>query len=521
MNLTGDPWVPVAFASGESRLVSLVDAFNRGEEISDLVATPPQRVALTRLLVCIAQAALDGPTDEADWHSCRNRIAPASVAYLEDNKKCFELFGDRAFLQAPNIAPTDNATLDKLGFGLAAGNNAVLFDHEASSNGRAQSAVWSALALVTYQCFSPGGTIGSSTWSRVTTSRNSEHAPCVEGSMLHTIVRGESLLATVHMNLLTKEVARRAGNPDWGKPVWEQMPTAPGDPIIVELTTSYLGRLVPVSRGIKLHAGSTKTTLVNACSYPKLPHREPAATVVRRGKDEKLAYLGVDLSKHPWRELASVLSSSHSLLEGGAWILGHLAPGQGHVDLWTGGLAANKGKVLDVAEWNFNLPLSLWGEPPLNKYRQGVQLADSGSASLRAAVGEYFKDLALSEFSRTDQRSREQRKKILTKAAALYWRTLDSSYGVLVDTANDPTRDLTGAWYGIVRGAMERAYERACARQSARQIRAYAKGYQRLRLRKPGRQDTGLHKETRGVRSVEWTMERRNRKTRSSGSSIN
>ncbi len=85
MNLTGDPWVPVVFMSGESRLVSLRDAFRSGEEILDLAATPPQRVALTRLLVCTAQAALDGPNDEADWRSCRNRIASAAVAYLEDN----------------------------------------------------------------------------------------------------------------------------------------------------------------------------------------------------------------------------------------------------------------------------------------------------------------------------------------------------------------------------------------------------------------------------------------------------
>jgi len=491
MNLTDDPWVPVVFGSGKS-LVSLKDAFRRGEEILDFVATPPQRIALTRLLVCIAQAALDGPNDETEWRSCYDRIAPAAIAYLEGKQDCFELFGDRAFLQVPNLSSTDNATLDRLDFGLAAGNNATLFDHGATPDGRSQSPVWSALALVTYQCFSPGGMIGSSNWQKVATSRSSEHAPCLEGSMLHTIMRGESLLATVHMNLLTKEIVRRAAVGGWGKPAWEQMPAGPKDPRIADITTTYLGRLVPVSRGIKLTAGGTKATLVNGCSYPKLPYREPGATVVRRGKEERLVYLGIDLSKHPWRDLGSVLACSHSLLEGGAWVLGHLAPGAGHVDLWTGGLAANQGKVLDMAEWNFHLPLSIIGEAPLNKYCQGVQLAESASASLRAAVREYFQDLAVGEFKRADARSREQSRRILAKAAALYWRTLDSSYGVLVNAANDPTRSLVGEWYGIVRAAMERAYERACARQGIRQLSAYAKGAQRLRLRKPGRRDASL-----------------------------
>ncbi len=492
MNLTGDPWVPVVFANGDYEMVSLVDAFRRGQEILDLVATPPQRVALTRLLVCIAQAALDGPEDEADWERCRDRIATAAVTYLAKQSASFGLYGDPGFLQVPNLTSTDNATLDKLGFGLAAGNNAILFDHEATLNGRAQSPAWSALALVTYQCFSPGGTIGSSKWHGVQTSRMSEHAPCVEGSMLYTIVRAESLLATVHLNLLTKEIVGRAANTSWGKPVWELMPTSPEDAVIAELTTSYLGRLVPVSRGIKLNAGSTKATLVNGCRYPKLPYREPSATVIRRGKDQKLAYLRVDLSKHPWRELGSLLAYAQATGEGGARALGHLVPGNGSVDIWTGGLAANKGKVLDLAEWSFHLPLSLIGETELNKYRQGIQLTDSGGVKLRTAIRAYSQDLAVSEFNRTDPRSREHSGKILGKASASYWRTLDSQYGVLIAAANDPTRDLADEWYGIVRDAMERAYERACARQNARQLRAYAKGSQLLKLRKPRRRDLSL-----------------------------
>jgi CRISPR system Cascade subunit CasA len=388
-------------------------------------------------------------------------------------------------LQVPNLTPNQSATLDRLGFGLAAGNNATLFDHAATPDGRPQSPSWSALALLTFQCFSPGGLIGSTNWLDVPTSRSSEHAPCLEGSMLHTIVRGKSLLATVHLNLLTKDLIRSAPNLIWGKPVWERMPQGPDDPLIAETTSTYLGRLAPIPRAIKLHNEDTTITLANGCSYPKLPHREPAATVIRRGRNEELAYLGIDLSKHPWRELGSLLAFSRSCLDGGAWVLGHLRGSDGEVDLWTGGLAANKAKVLDVAEWTFHLPLTLVGESALNKYREGVELANRASRSLQAAITAYSEDLALSEFKRNDRRSLEQRSRILAKAGTCYWRSLDSCYGVLVETAIEPARPLAAEWYGTVRAAMTEAYESSCPRQNARQFRAYAKGDQKLRLRKP------------------------------------
>ncbi len=490
MNLSGDPWVPVVFSDGQSRLVSLGEAFEQGEEILDLVATPPERIALTRLLVCIAQAALDGPQDEQDWRSCRKHVAPAALAYLSDYKECFELYEEGGFLQVPNLTPSPSATLDRLGFGLAAGNNATLFDHAAAPDGRPQSPPWSALALLTFQCFSPGGLIGSTTWRGLPTSRSSEHAPCLEGSMLHTIVRGGSLLATIHLNLLTREMIRSALDLTWGEPVWERMPQGPNDPLIAETTTSYLGRLVPIPRAVKLDEGSTKVTLANGCSYPKLPQREPAATVIRRGRDEELAYLGIDLAKRPWRELGSLLAYSHSSLDGGAWVLGHLGGSDGEVDLWTGGLAAKQGKVLDVAEGTFHLPLALVGESALNKYREGVELANRASRSLQAAITTYFEDLAVSEFKRNDRPSREQRWRILNKAGASYWRNLDSCYGVLVEAATEPASPLAAEWYGTVRAAMTQAYETSCPHQTARQLRAYAKGDQKLGLRKPGQDAT-------------------------------
>src|SRR6185437_13584587 len=94
MNLAEEPWIPVLFADGSPGCVSLRAAFSRSSHIADLAVRPHERIALMRLLVCIAQAALDGPADRSDWLSCRERIADAADAYLSEWRHAFELFGD-------------------------------------------------------------------------------------------------------------------------------------------------------------------------------------------------------------------------------------------------------------------------------------------------------------------------------------------------------------------------------------------------------------------------------------------
>src|SRR5438034_7772326 len=56
MNLTTDSWIPIVCKDGQPGRVSLCEAFERGEEIRDLALRPHERIALMRLLICIAQA---------------------------------------------------------------------------------------------------------------------------------------------------------------------------------------------------------------------------------------------------------------------------------------------------------------------------------------------------------------------------------------------------------------------------------------------------------------------------------
>ena len=104
MNLTTEAWVPAVLRDGRPVTLSLCEAFERGHEIQDLAVRPHERIALMRLLICVAQAALDGPADHDEWESCGPRIAPAALDYLKRWKHAFELLGNgQRFLQVTEL----------------------------------------------------------------------------------------------------------------------------------------------------------------------------------------------------------------------------------------------------------------------------------------------------------------------------------------------------------------------------------------------------------------------------------
>ncbi len=159
MNLTVDPWIPAVRGDGTRALFSLQELFAEAHELRDLAVKPHERIALMRLLLCITQAALDGPDDEAAWENCEPLIQLRVRDYLEQWSSAFELFGEGPrFLQLPNVqagkASDEGNSATKLDLALATGNNSTLFDNCAEQN-RAVATARTALNLLTFQCFSP------------------------------------------------------------------------------------------------------------------------------------------------------------------------------------------------------------------------------------------------------------------------------------------------------------------------------------------------------------------------------
>lgn len=484
MNLATDPWIPVVWNDGRAGMVSLRDAFEQGEKIQDLAVRPHERIALMRLLICVAQAALDGPKDRADWQACRPRIAPAAAAYLNKWQHAFELFGDgQRFLQVNNLNPAGRAgddeegggNVSKLDLALATGNNTTLFDNSGGTD-RSFEPAHLALMLLSYQCFSPGGRIGVAKWNGKPTPGNgsSDHAPCLAGSMLHTLIRGNSLIESVHHNLLTKQTLNLLGT-SWGQPVWESFPTSPD----AVPTKTYLGRLVPVTRAIRLLEEDARVILANAAKYPPYPEwREPSATIKVREKNgvPERYVLGAALDRAPWRELAALTVRRVGRdTNGGPLALQNLPEDQAF-DLWVGGLVADKAKLLDTVESVFHLPARMLTEPGQRIYENGVQHASDMEYRLRRAISTYHKELG-NNLDRSELR--EQRQRIQSKATAQFWTDIERAVPRLLDVVASPSNwPSDGGWADTAWGkavwiALTRALDAACAHATPRQLRAF------------------------------------------------
>jgi len=291
MNLANDPWIPIVWSDGKLGSVSLSDAFEHGDEIRDLAVRPHERIALMRLLICVAQVALDGPVDSENWKTCRSNIPAATAEYLAGWRKAFELFGDgQRFLQIsglkkPMMAGEEeeagNST-SKLDLALASGNNSTLFDN-AGGAPREFAPASLATMLLTFQCFSPGGRIGVALWEGEQTpgKGSSNHSPCLAGGMLHTLIRGNTLLDALHRNLLNKaQVKQLYGDGHWGRAVWELMPQhLADDEAIQNATSTYLGRLIPLSRAIYFTDDCRSSILANGLDYPSYEGREFPASL--------------------------------------------------------------------------------------------------------------------------------------------------------------------------------------------------------------------------------------------------
>jgi len=496
VNLTTDRWIPIIWNGGKADKVSLLDAFVQGDNIRDLAVRPHERISLMRLLICIGQAALDGPKDRDDWRTSRARLPQSAADYLAKWKHAFELLGDgQRFLQVANVTPAreskepgdDASSPSKLDFSLATGNNSTVFDNAGGSE-RVFPPDALALMLLTFQGFSPGGTIGDVKWNGVSMGRSSNHAPCVVKAMLHAYLKRPCLADTLHANILPQDHVGMLGRP-WGKPVWEGMPTGPASSdALANATNSYLGRLVPISRTARLSADGRSLILGEAIRYSP-EWREVAATVVvrdRNGTPERTV-LSASLAKSVWREVHSiaVLATAANQMLGGPLALWSLGKNEG-TDVWCGALAVNKGKLLDTVESVLHIPGAMFGDPGHRRYQRGVQQAELWGRKINRAVSTYHRelhdDLDKPEFRRRGNLVRQ-------KAASHYWTAIEQQVPLLSALVEDPAPLYSeagavnwgnAAWGKSLARAAREAYELACPHGTPRQLKGYSFGLSAL-----------------------------------------
>ncbi len=468
MNLANDPWIPAVRQDGTRELFSLQQLFANAHELRDLAVKPHERIALMRLLVCITQAALDGPADEEAWEQCEPLIQPRVRTYLETWRDAFELFGEgRRFIQIkPGVVASatpvmEHEAVTRLNLSMASGDsNSTLFDNSASDE-REFTVSELALSLVTYQCYSP--LLGRGYKGR---------SPCADSSMLHTFLIGQSLLRTLRFNILTKVIIADNYPRGFGRPIWEISISGKSSQEVQQLLTqSYLGRLVPMARSIWLETLSYMT-LSNALIYDGFKdagYREASATVI--ATKTNLVLLSANSDYAIWRQLPAITVKRRA---GADMLSGPLALGHDHsskdVALWIGALITDQAKIEDVVEAYYDLPSQLFTDFGRAAYEHGVKYAEENEASLTQAVKTYATLLKIA-------------KPAYDRARQHFWTRIEQNLSSLFDVARrltPPDQLESSDWGRAVRAAALDAYEQSCPRQTPRQIQAFALGLRRL-----------------------------------------
>jgi CRISPR system Cascade subunit CasA len=504
-NLVDEPWLPVTLAEEFPRRadrgllprVGLREAFEHGDNIVDLRCYGHERIALIRLLICIAQRALDGPSDENGWKSSRHRLRPQVVAYLEQNKGCFNLFGDGPrFLQKKNNRKATTFSTQKFRF--IDESTSTLFDAQVEP-GCKLSAADLTVGLVTFQSFAAGGRVEGA----------AESLPgglCREGSALHGFLLGDSLLESVWLNLVPKDQVVESKAMVFGDTSWHGERDA---------AKSYLYRLAPTARHLWLAEDGTSVEGRGGrtfLTFEKHEVRELTAAVRtvrktgRSGASEAEALVsataGGGVPKAAWRELHALALLRSARRRGGPLALQHCQSLQASrsrkiLRLWCGALiGGGKGRaaaVGDVVESIFRLPIEfledadavLAEDPrirpgPNQTYRKGVEYAEIWAGRLQDAVYAYHARLADADRGKT----------VKNHAALWYWTVLGQRaervllHDVAVNSRNywssTDSWMAKSPWGEEVGHAARETFELSCPHATPRQLRAYAAGLEEL-----------------------------------------
>ncbi len=499
-NLIEEPWIPVIDKGRLSLRQIFSAADNRG-----LGGNPLQKLAMTKLLLAIAQAASTPEDDEALENLETTELARNCLDYLDKWHDRFWLYGEKPFLQMPAInglieqrkchelkeakkesdrrIAEENALPKSLGMGfypdVPSENNTILSQYQVP---KVLSDADKALFVVSLMNFALGGKRVEKNlddplmlgYSGKTPSAKS--APSLGNFVgyLHSILVGETLIDTLFLNLLSYQQIK--GNAYWtmglGTAPWEEMPSGVECPTAKKLKSSYMATLISMSRFVLLHGDGIY--YVEGLHYPshKDGWREPSMAVNADGATIKIKW--IDPNKRPWRELVSLLAFMGTAALSGyecqfiKYGYNRFRQRYNKIGVWSGGLRVswNAGdqsvkQENDFVESLVFLDTTILGELWYNQLKIEMDALDKLSKTVFASTYGFFKAQNMSDTSLADQ------------ASTLYWQLCERRFQELVDACEPPyaTKKLRNAF---AQSAIN-AYDTYCPKESARQIDAWAK----------------------------------------------
>ncbi|WP_349343551.1 type I-E CRISPR-associated protein Cse1/CasA [Marinobacter sp. MMG032] len=480
-NLVDEPWIPVADVGN----VSLRQVFEN-TKLRMLGGTPVQKVAVTKLLLAIAQAAAT-PDNEDGWRSLgSDGLAKRCCDYLDRWYDRFYLYGDQPFLQMPEVSraavQSFGATLPEI----STGNTTVLSQSQVD---RELTDSEKAVLIVSLMGFALAG---KKTDNKVTLTpgyrgklnNNNKPSSSKPGpslgfmGFLHSLLLGSTLHETLWLNMLTHAQVQQTNMfPEGvGTAPWEAMPEGEDCATARALAQSLQGRLVPLCRFCLL----TDSGLHYSEGVPHPGYKEgvvdPTVAINYSGKEPKA--LWVNPEKRPWRELTSLLSfigqeksqgfHSHQIALG----LGRVRDVMDSFAIWSGGLrvSSNAGEQYvsgsdDFVESIVWLDSDLLGAIWFSNLKAEMDALDTLAKGLYGRVSMFFKEQKMDG------------SKLAAQASHLFWQLCERRFQDLVDSCGtDPeSQDRRTQLRRQFAGYVHQAYDQICPRETARQLDAWAK----------------------------------------------
>jgi len=483
MNLVNDAWIRVRLQDNRFTTYGLKDLFQNLDNIMFINESAIVRMSLIRMLVCISQAAIDGPDNMEEWTRIKDTFKDSAIEYINNKVDLFDLYGDRAFMQVPSIENTDwekGICVSQLNIQSQTASRSDDCINSRPYKPEDISDANIAKNLITFHTFTSGGTAQPITWGEklgnyqvrgVGTDRNM------------TKLIGNTLKETIHMNMIFKENLPFLGysNPEesWGKPVWETQPSSVNDEEFAKNAyKTYLGRMCSWSCILKIDR-ETKRFVSGTTICPELRKqvngnilvKEPE-TVVRKNYKGEERYFALRKGSYAWKDLGAVINTYDDQAKTNLHIrqLREMANeiSSPYIVLWS--VQANfmnrKTKLFDIDEWIGVMPKNIRERSSIDKYIKSCKFMDEIGRILLEKINLYFKRIK-------SNRDTSQGYNPLTE----FWSKMDNKYKILIelieDNSENAIENLKIKWVSpVIRTALQ-IFDSICGKSSARDIRAY------------------------------------------------
>lgn len=473
-NVLDEPWIPI----GDSGRLSLLEVF-QDSTLRGIGGNPVQKIAVIKFLLAICQRAAT-PADDEAWDNLGSaEMIRLSLTYLEKHRNDFWLYGEKPFLQIPDIHRAAVVSYGALTPEVSTGNATVLFASQVEP--KLSDADKTLLFLQVGSMALSGKQVDNSVvlsadFNGKTNAKGRPSSGRVGPGLghfgyQHSFYQGSTVHETLYMNLLTaKDIEATNMFPDGiGVPPWEEPPKGENDTIAERLRTTYMGRLVPMSRFMLDSA--TGLHFSEGIQHPN--HNEgvwdPSASVQFNGEKSKAIW--IDPNKRPWRQLPSILAFITTQDDFVTYQIklpySRVTRRFTQIGLWVGGLRVsnNAGERYcsgtdDYVESSFQLKTAYFGEAWYSIFASEMTELDKLSRVLWGAITGYHQQLKIQNNAKTQA------------AMASFWLLCEQDLQDLVDVCL-PGNDRTQIRKTFIRHFFQ-IYDTNCPRDSARQMQAWA-----------------------------------------------